>query len=219
MQTRTQITRSAQELVARAIAALAEGRLILIQDDTGRENEGDLVGAASLATPRMINFMVRNARGLVCQPISRTTAQRLELAPQAEVNTESHGTAFTVSVDAASGITTGISAADRACTARIVADPEATPDLLRRPGHMFPLVARPGGVLERPGHTEAAIDLVRLAGLAPSALICEVLSEDGSMARSEELERLAAQWEMPLLSVQEIIEYRRSTGDWEEYRA
>ena len=216
MQTRTQITRSAQELVARAIAALAEGRLILIQDDTGRENEGDLVGAASLATPQMINFMVRNARGLVCQPISRTTAQRLELAPQAEVNTESHGTAFTVSVDAAAGITTGISAADRACTARIVADPEATPNLLRRPGHMFPLVARPGGVLERPGHTEAAIDLVRLAGLAPSALICEVLAEDGSMARSEELERLAAQWEMPLLSVQAIIEYRRSTGDWEE---
>ena len=199
-------------MVARAVAALAEGRLILIQDDTGRENEGDLVGAASLATPQMINFMVRNARGLVCQPISRTTAQRLDLAPQAKVNTESHGTAFT-------GITTGISAADRACTARIVADPEATPDLLCRPGHMFPVVARPGGVLERPGHTEASIDLVRLAGLAPSALICEVLSEDGSMARRQELERLAAQWEMPLLSVQEIIEYRRSIGDSEEYEA
>lgn len=207
------------EAVAQAIAALAAGELILIQDDAGRENEGDLVGAASLATDWMVNFMVRNARGLVCQPIAPATARRLGLAPQVEINTESHGTAFTVSVDAASGITTGISAADRALTARIVADPQSSPELLRRPGHMFPLVARRGGVLERPGHTEASIDLVRLAGLPPSAIICEVLAEDGSMARSNELAALAVDWKMPLISVRDIIEYRRSIDDHQEYTA
>lgn len=207
------------EAVVQAIAALAAGELILIQDDAGRENEGDLVGAASLATDRMVNFMVRHARGLVCQPITPATAQRLGLAPQVEINTESHGTAFTVSVDAARGITTGISAADRACTARIVADPQSSSELLRRPGHMFPLVARRGGVLERPGHTEASIDLVRLAGLPPSAIICEVLAEDGSMARSNELAALAVDWKMPLISVQDIIEYRRWIGDHQEYTA
>lgn len=216
MRTTTHTTQR-NETVAQAIAALAAGKLILIQDDAGRENEGDLVGAAALATPGMINFMVRNARGLVCQPIAPATAQRLQLAPQVETNTESHGTAFTVSVDAANGITTGISAADRAITARIVADPQSPPESLRRPGHMFPLVARRGGVLERPGHTEASIDLVRLAGLPPSAIICEVLSEDGSMARGNELAALAASWRMPLVSVHDIIEYRRWIGDRKEY--
>ena len=201
------------QAVERAIEALAEGLLILIQDDRGRENEGDLVGAASRVTSQMINFMVTNGRGLVCQTITEDAAERLGLGPQAEVNTESHGTAFTVSVDAAQGIRTGISAADRAVTARIVADPDAAPEQLRRPGHMFPIVARGGGVLERPGHTEASIDLVRSAGLEPSGLICEVLSRDGSMARGEELARLADEWEMPLVSVRQIIDYRRSAGD------
>lgn len=200
------------DAVERAIEALADGRLILIQDDLKRENEGDLVGAASRVTSQMINFMVTKGRGLVCQPITEETARRLGLGPQAEVNTESHGTAFTVSVDAARGISTGISAADRALTARILADPDAAPEQLCRPGHMFPIVARSGGVLERPGHTEASIDLVRAAGLEPSGLICEVLSADGSMARGEELARLADEWEMPLVTVGAIIDYRRSVG-------
>lgn len=201
-----------KDAVERAIEALADGRLILIQDDLKRENEGDLVGAASRVTSQMINFMVTKGRGLVCQPITEETARRLGLGPQAEVNTESHGTAFTVSVDAARGISTGISAADRALTARILADPDAAPEQLCRPGHMFPIVARSGGVLERPGHTEASIDLVRAAGLEPSGLICEVLSADGSMARGEELARLADEWEMPLVTVGAIIDYRRGVG-------
>lgn len=200
------------DAVERAIEALADGRLILIQDDLKRENEGDLVGAASRVTSQMINFMVTKGRGLVCQPITEETARRLGLGPQSEVNTESHGTAFTVSVDAARGISTGISAADRALTARILADPDAAPEQLCRPGHMFPIVARSGGVLERPGHTEASIDLVRAAGLEPSGLICEVLSADGSMARGEELARLADEWKMPLVTVGAIIDYRRGVG-------
>lgn len=200
-------------IVETAIEHLAQGRLIMIRDDEGRENEGDLVGAASLATPEMLNFMVRNARGLVCQPITREIADRLSLHPQVARNTESHGTAFTVSVDAATGITTGISAHDRAVTARTVVDEKTVSADLVRPGHMFPLVARRGGVFERTGHTEASVDLVRLAGLPQSALICEVLSEDGTMARGAELEALAREWDMPLVSVSDIVAYRTYTDD------
>ncbi len=199
--------------IEKAMERLAAGGLVIMRDDEGRENEGDLVGAASLATPEMVNFMVRHARGLVCQPVTAETAGRLGLGPQATRNTESHGTAFTVSVDAAEGITTGISAEDRSVTARIIADGTSTPSDLRQPGHMFPLVARPGGVLERAGHTEGSVDLLRLAGLVPSALICEILNEDGTMARGEELERLAVEWDMPLVSVADIAAYRRKIGD------
>ncbi|MFW5643121.1 MAG: 3,4-dihydroxy-2-butanone-4-phosphate synthase, partial [Alkalispirochaeta sp.] len=204
-----------RDRVETAIRRLAEGGMILIQDDDGRENEGDLVGAASRATPEMINFMVTYGRGLVCQPITEETAERLDLPPQAARNTESHATAFTVSVDAATGITTGISAEDRAVTARIISDASSHPEDLRRPGHIFPLVAKRGGVFERRGHTEASLDIVRLAGLPPSALICEVLSEDGTMARGRELAKLAEAWNIPLISVEDIIAYRREIGDYE----
>ncbi len=205
------------ELIQRideALQRLAEGRLIMIRDDEGRENEGDLVGAAAHATAEMVNFMVRFGRGLVCQPITEETARRLQLAPQAARNTDSHGTAFTVSVDAAENTSTGISAEDRAVTARRLADPDSRAEDFRRPGHMFPLVAREGGVFRRFGHTEASLDMVRLAGLPRSALICEVLSEDGTMARGAELERLAREWDMPLISVADIREYRRRIGDF-----
>lgn len=199
--------------VARALERLAQGKLILVRDDEGRENEGDLVGAASMATPAMINFMVTYGRGLVCQPITEDTAVRLELPPQSPVNSESSKTAFTVSVDAAANTTTGISTADRATTAAILANPTSTAGDLRRPGHVFPLVARRGGVFERAGHTEAAVDLARLAGLQPSGLICEVLADDGSMARGPELERLAEEWDMPLITVEDVVAYRDAIGD------
>ncbi|MFW5827295.1 MAG: GTP cyclohydrolase II [Alkalispirochaeta sp.] len=199
--------------VQAAVERVAQGKLILVRDDEGRENEGDLVGAASLASSEMINFMVTNARGLVCQPITAAAAERLELPPQSAVNSESLGTAFTVSVDAVAGTTTGISTADRAATAAVLADPGSSAKDLRRPGHVFPIVARPGGVFERPGHTEAAVDLARLAGLEPSGLICEVLSEDGSPARGAELECLAREWDMPLITVQDVIAYRDAIGD------
>ncbi|MEX2445099.1 MAG: GTP cyclohydrolase II [Alkalispirochaeta sp.] len=199
--------------VQTALERLSQGKLVLVRDDEGRENEGDLVGAASLASSEMINFMVTHARGLVCQPITEQAAARLELPPQSAVNSESMGTAFTVSVDAVEGTTTGISTADRAATAAVVADPNSSAGALRRPGHVFPIVARPGGVFERPGHTETAVDLARLAGLEPSGLICEVLSEDGSAARGPELERLAEEWDMPLITVQDVIAYRDAVGD------
>jgi 3,4-dihydroxy 2-butanone 4-phosphate synthase/GTP cyclohydrolase II len=156
----------------------------------------------------MIAFMAVYGRGLVCQSITAEAAARLELPPQAVHNTESNGTAFTVTVDAAVGITTGISAADRARTASILANPHSTPDQLVRPGHMFPLVARPNGVLDRPGHTEASVELARLAGCVPSGIICEILNDDGTMARGPQLEALAAVWNIPLITVRELIEYR-----------
>lgn len=201
------------ENVTAALKRLAQGKLILVRDDEGRENEGDLVGAASLASSQMINFMVTYGRGLVCQPITEAAATRLELPPQSAVNSESLGTAFTVSVDAVEGTTTGISTADRAATATVLARPTSSARDLRRPGHVFPIVARPGGVFERPGHTETAVDLARLAGLEPSGLICEVLAEDGSAARGPELECLAREWDLPLITVQDVIAYRDAVGD------
>ncbi|MFP4408498.1 MAG: 3,4-dihydroxy-2-butanone-4-phosphate synthase [Spirochaetaceae bacterium] len=199
--------------VERAIERIRAGGLILVRDDEGRENEGDLVGAAELATEEMIAFMAVQARGLVCQSITEETARRLNLPPQATRNKESNATAFTVSVDAAEGITTGISAGDRCATARILANPESKPDELVRPGHLFPIVAKRGGVFERRGHTEASVDLARLAGLQPSGLICEVLKDDGAMARGPELEELSRRWEMPLITVEELIAYRDAIGD------
>ncbi|WP_319415882.1 GTP cyclohydrolase II [Marispirochaeta aestuarii] len=201
------------EQVREALEKIKAGGLVLVRDDEGRENEGDLVGAASLADERMVAFMAVHGRGLVCQSVTEETARRLQLHPQTPSNTDAMGTAFTVSVDAARGISTGISGADRARTARILADPRSVPEQLTRPGHLFPLVARKGGVLVRPGHTEASADLARLAGLEPSGLICEVMQEDGSMARGPELEKLAAEWDMPLISVKDIVAYREALGD------
>lgn len=194
--------------VEAAVNALAEGRLILVTDDERRENEGDLVLAASRATPETINFMIRHARGLICVPMLDRHLKRLGISDMVPNNRESFRTAFTVSVDAAHGITTGISAFDRTETVRVLASPETTPADLVQPGHIFPLRARPGGVLERAGHTEAALDLVTLAGLEPCAVICEVLNEDGSMARLPELTVFKREHGIPLISVAQLIEYR-----------
>src|SRR5947209_6227862 len=180
--------------IERAIADIRAGKLVIVADDEDREDEGDLVGAAERVTPEMINFMATHGRGLICLTLTPERCQALGLPQQAEHNTESHETAFTVSVDAAArfGVTTGISAADRAATMRVAIDPVTVPGDLRRPGHVSPLRARPGGVLQRVGQTEASVDLARLAGLYPAGVICEILNPDGSMARRPDLERFAA---------------------------
>jgi len=191
-----------------AIDAIAAGRIVIMTDDADRENEGDLIMAASLATPETINVMIRHARGLLCVPMTEHGLKRLGIGDMSPANRESFRTAFTVSVDAAEGITTGISAHDRARTVRLLADPGTTANDLVQPGHVFPLRARPGGVLERAGHTEGAIDLVSLAGLAPCAAICEVLNEDGSMARLPELAEFRQRFSIPMISIAQLIEYR-----------
>ena len=179
--------------IERAIADIRAGKLVIVADDEDRENEGDLVGAAEQVTPEMINFMATHGRGLICLTLTPERCQALGLSQMAEHNTESRETAFTVSIDAAPrfGVTTGISAADRAATMRVAIDPAAVPGDLRRPGHVFPLRARPGGVLQRVGQTEASIDLARLAGFYPAGVICEILNADGTMARRPDLERFA----------------------------
>jgi 3,4-dihydroxy 2-butanone 4-phosphate synthase / GTP cyclohydrolase II len=193
-----------------AIADIRNGKMVIVADDEDRENEGDLVCAASLVTPETINFMITHGRGLVCLALTSERADELELRPMSDVNTESHGTAFTVAVDAASkfGVTTGISAADRARTIQVCIDPETRPSDLRRPGHVFPLRARPGGVLRRVGQTEASVDLARLAGQPAAGVICEILNPDGSMARRPELERFAAEHNLRFITVADIIAYR-----------
>ena len=197
--------------IPQALQALRDGRMIIVVDDAHRENEGDLVMAAEKVTPEAVNFMTRYGRGLICVALApeRVDALRLSpMVPEAE-NTTSYGTAFTVSVDAREGITTGISAFDRARTIRLLADPATRPEDLVRPGHIFPLRAREGGVLERPGHTEAAVDLMRLAGLQPAGVICEILAEDGTMARMPQLLALAAQHGLPLIRIADLIAYLR----------
>ncbi len=194
--------------VETAIAAVAAGGLVLVTDDEGRENEGDLVVAAEKATPELVNTMIRDARGLICVPMTEPQLKRFGLNPMVQQNRESHRTAFTVSVDAAEGITTGISAFDRARTIRLLADPATRTDELVQPGHIFPLCARGGGVLERAGHTEAAVDLAALAGLRPAGVICEVLNEDGTMARLPELVAFKRRLGVPMISIAALIEYR-----------
>ena len=196
--------------VERAIADIRAGKLVIVADDEARENEGDLIGAAELVTPEMINFMATFGRGLICLTLTPERCQALGLPQMAEHNTESHETAFTVSIDAAArfGVTTGISAADRAMTIKVAIDPATVPADLRRPGHVFPLRARPGGVLQRVGQTEASIDLARLAGLYPAGVICEILNPDGSMARRPELEAFARRHDLSFISVAQLVEYR-----------
>ncbi|MQA88882.1 MAG: bifunctional 3,4-dihydroxy-2-butanone-4-phosphate synthase/GTP cyclohydrolase II [Gemmatimonas sp.] len=193
-----------------AIEDIRNGRIVIVADDEDRENEGDLVCAASLVTPDIINFMVTHGRGLICLSLMPERADELDLRPMADVNTESQGTAFTVSVDAASkfGVTTGISVADRAKTIQVCMDPDTAPSDLRRPGHIFPLRAKTGGVLRRVGQTEASVDLARLAGLPPAGVICEILNRDGSMARRNELELFATEHGLRFITVAEIIAYR-----------
>jgi len=199
--------------VEQAIADVRDGKLVIVADDEDRENEGDLVGAADRVTPAMINFMATHGRGLICLTLSPERCQALGLPPMAEHNTEAHETAFTVSIDAAArfGVTTGISAADRATTVRVAIDPTTVPSDLRRPGHVFPLRARPGGVLQRVGQTEASVDLARLAGLYPAGVICEILSSDGTMARRPELERFAARHGLAFITVAQLVGYRLAT--------
>jgi 3,4-dihydroxy 2-butanone 4-phosphate synthase / GTP cyclohydrolase II len=193
-----------------AIEDIRQGRMIIVADDEDRENEGDLVCAASLVTPEIINFMATHGRGLICLALTQERADELDLWPMSDVNTESQGTAFTVSVDAAAkfGVTTGISVEDRARTIQVCVDPETKPRDLRRPGHVFPLRARPGGVLRRVGQTEASVDLARLAGLPSAGVICEILNADGSMARRPELEKFAKEHHLRFITVADIIAYR-----------
>ncbi|MHB8451476.1 MAG: bifunctional 3,4-dihydroxy-2-butanone-4-phosphate synthase/GTP cyclohydrolase II [Mycobacteriales bacterium] len=193
----------------RAVADIAAGRAVIVVDDADRENEGDLVMAAEKATPELVAFMMTQCRGLICVPMEGPALDRLELGQMVAYNTEHHGTAFTVSVDAKDGITTGISAADRAQTIRLLADPTSSTADLVRPGHVFPLRAKEGGVLRRPGHTEAAVDLARLAGLCPAGAICEVVNEDGTMARLPELTAFAEQHGLAMVSIADLIAHRR----------
>jgi 3,4-dihydroxy 2-butanone 4-phosphate synthase/GTP cyclohydrolase II len=196
-----------------AIEDIRAGRLVIVADDEDRENEGDLVGAASLVTPETINTMARHGRGLICVAVTPERADALGLPPMTEQNQDYMGTAFTVSVDAHPrfGVTTGISAHDRAATIRLLVDPNTRPGDLRRPGHVFPLRSRPGGVLRRVGQTEASVDLARLAGLPPAGVICEILNEDGTMARRPELESFAREHGLRFITVAQLVAYRLRT--------
>ncbi|NNH74244.1 bifunctional 3,4-dihydroxy-2-butanone-4-phosphate synthase/GTP cyclohydrolase II [Nocardia uniformis] len=198
------------DAIAVAVAAIARGGMVLVVDDEDRENEGDLILAAERATPENIAFMVRHTSGVVCVPMAGADLDRLRLPPMTTVNEDPKGTAYTVSVDAISGVSTGISAADRARTMRLLADPRTGPEELSRPGHVFPLRADPRGVLGRPGHTEAAVDLMRLAGLRPAGVIAEVVVDDGSMARLPELLVMAREYDLPIISIADLIEHRKS---------
>jgi 3,4-dihydroxy 2-butanone 4-phosphate synthase/GTP cyclohydrolase II len=200
----------AVERVERALAALRKGQLVILTDDEDRENEGDLCVAAEKVTPQAVNFMATHGRGLVCLALSEEKVKALNLplmVPEGQ-NASTFGTAFTVSIEAARGVTTGISARDRAHTILTAMRDEARPEDLVRPGHVFPLRARPGGVLVRAGQTEGSVDLARLAGLKPAGVICEIMKDDGSMARMPELEKLSRQFDLPLVSVADLIAYR-----------
>lgn len=191
-----------------AIEDIRNGKIIVVVDDEDRENEGDLVMAADRATPEAINFMAVHGRGLICMPITGERLAQLDLPSMVTNNTDPHGTAFTVSVDAV-GTTTGISAHERAFTIQKMLDPATKPEDLRRPGHIFPLRAKDGGVLRRAGHTEAAVDLARLAGLYPAGVICEIMSEDGTMARVPELQEFVQYHGLKMITIADLIEYRR----------
>jgi 3,4-dihydroxy 2-butanone 4-phosphate synthase/GTP cyclohydrolase II len=194
--------------ISEIIEDLRAGKMIVLIDDEDRENEGDLVCAAEKVTPEIINFMARYARGLICLPMTAERCDQLQLHPQAIENTAKLGTAFTVSIDAAKGITTGISAADRARTVQVATDDKTRPSDLARPGHIFPLRARDGGVLVRAGQTEGAVDLMRMAAMKPAAIICEIMNEDGSMARLPQLREFCKTHDMKITSVAKLIEYR-----------
>ena len=199
--------------IEQAITDLRQGKFIVVADDEDRENEGDLICAAEQITPEMVNFMLREARGLICVALTRERADEVDLPPQADQNTEGQQTAFTVTVDATPrfGVTTGVSAADRAATIKVTADPSTTARDLRRPGHISPLRARDGGVLRRVGHTEAAVDLARLSGHWPAGVICEIMNEDGSMAKRPELERFATRHGLTFVTIAQLVAYRLQT--------
>jgi 3,4-dihydroxy 2-butanone 4-phosphate synthase/GTP cyclohydrolase II len=195
--------------IEEAIEEIRAGRMLIVVDDEDRENEGDFVMAAAKATPEAVNFMITNGRGLVCVPLSAERVDELGIPPMVQTNTSAQGTAFHVSVGSRNRISTGISAADRSETVRALIDPATRPEDLSMPGHVFPLRARPGGVLERAGHTEASVDLARLAGLTPAGLICEIINEDGTMARRPQLEKVAERFGLKMVTVADLIRYRR----------
>ena len=194
--------------IAEAIDDFRQGKMVIVVDDEDRENEGDIIVAAEKITPEQVNFMLKNARGVLCAPITISRCRELDLPHQVDANTSMLGTPFTVTVDKLEGCTTGVSAADRCATIRALADPASTPDTFGRPGHINPLYAQDQGVLRRSGHTEAAVDLARLAGLQPAAALMEIMTDDGYMARLPELRRMADRWGMKLVSIRDLIAYR-----------
>lgn len=195
--------------IEEAIEAIRQGKIIIVVDDENRENEGDFLAAAEKVTPEMINFMATHGRGLICAPLSESRCKQLDLHTMVRNNTDHMETAFTVSVDLkGNGVTTGISAGDRAKTVEALLDPATKPYDLARPGHIFPLIAKQGGVLRRTGHTEAAIDFARLAGFKPAGVICEIMNEDGSMARLPELIEVAKKFDIKLVSIEDLVAYR-----------
>ncbi|HMA24733.1 MAG TPA: 3,4-dihydroxy-2-butanone-4-phosphate synthase, partial [Gemmatimonadaceae bacterium] len=196
--------------IEQAIADIRDGKFVIVADDEDRENEGDLICAAQLITPQMVNVMIKKAGGLICLALTGDRVDALGLAPMAEANLDDYRTAYTVSVDASPrfGVTTGISAQDRAATIRVAVDPAAVPSDLRHGGHVFPLRAREGGVLQRVGHTEAAVDLARLAGLLPAGVVCEILNEDGTTARRPQLEVFAQEHDITFITVAQLVAYR-----------
>ncbi|HEX2565727.1 MAG TPA: bifunctional 3,4-dihydroxy-2-butanone-4-phosphate synthase/GTP cyclohydrolase II [Burkholderiales bacterium] len=194
--------------IAEIVAEIRAGRIVVLVDDEDRENEGDLVFAAEFVSAEKINFLAKHGRGLICMPITEERAQRLGLKPMVEQNRSRHGTNFTVSIEAAEGISTGISAHDRALTIKVAASADAGPEDIVQPGHVFPLIAHPGGVLVRAGHTEACCDLARLAGLSPAAVLCEIMRDDGTMARMPDLLEFAAQHRLKIGTIADLIEYR-----------
>lgn len=195
--------------VNEAIQEIRRGRPVIVVDDEDRENEGDIVIAAEKITPEWVNFMAKYGRGLICLTVTEERAAELDLAPMVGNNSAQFQTAFTVSIEAREGVTTGISAADRARTVEVAVDPDSTARDLARPGHIFPLIARDGGVLVRTGHTEGSVDLARLAGLTPAGVICEILKDDGSMARRPELEQFAKEHDLKIISIADLIAFRR----------
>src|SRR5512147_804066 len=194
-----------------AIRDIKKGKFIILVDDEDRENEGDLVIAAEKVTPQTVNFMAKHARGLICLALTPERVEELQLPQQAVENTATFGTAFTVSIDARRDITTGISAADRATTIHVAIDPKSKPSDLARPGHIFPLKAQKGGVLRRAGQTEGSVDLARLAGLQPAGVICEIMNEDGTMARVPELAKFAKKHKLLMITIADLINYRIRT--------
>lgn len=197
--------------VEEAIKDFAEGKFVIVVDDEDRENEGDLIIAAEKITPEQVNFMLKNARGVLCVPITMSRCRELQLSRQVDDNTSVLGTPFTVTVDKLEGCATGVSIEDRCATIRALADPASVPETFGRPGHINPLYAQDEGVLRRPGHTEAGVDMARLAGLYPAAALMEIMSDDGTMARLPELRRLADEWDMKLISIADLIAYRVKT--------
>jgi len=194
--------------IADVVAAIKAGEIVILVDDEDRENEGDLIFGARFVTPEKVNFLAKHGRGLICMPITESHAERLGLRPMVEQNRSRHGTNFTVSIEAAEGIATGISAHDRALTVKVASSPTATAQDIVQPGHVFPLIAQDGGVLVRAGHTEACCDLARLAGLAPAAVLCEIMRDDGSMARLPDLLEFAAEHKLKIGTIADLIEYR-----------